>query len=173
MPKSNNGTNPSRQIQESQPYPANPIIPNQSQRLPSSMEAAGDWLDLSDLTFRQQAALPVIAASPSLSQATRSAGIDENTLRRWLREPVFADRLAAFRQQSAVIAREELNALARRGMAVFAEAMSDPNPAIRLRAARYALSYTVQFGELHHLGASLEELKQLLSQAKPGENVGK
>ena len=135
---------------------------------------ACDQIDTSDLTFRQQAALPVIAAAPSLSRAAFAAGIDEKTLRRWLREPLFADRLAAFRRQSAIIAREELNALARRGMAVFAEAMSDPNPAIRVRAARYALSYTVQFSELQNLGAGLEEVKQLLlTESKPEENAGK
>ena len=134
---------------------------------------AGDRIDLSDLTFRQQAALPVIAASPSLSQAARNAGIDDNTLRRWLREPLFADRLASFRQQYAVIAREELNAIARRGMAVFSEAMSDPDPAIRVRAARYAVSYTVQFAEIQNLTASIEEMQRLLSQANLQENARK
>lgn len=97
---------------------------------------AGDQVDLSALSFRQRAALPAIAAAPFLSQAARTAGIDENTLRRWLREPLFSDRLAAFRQQSVIIARDELKALARRGMSVFADAMEDPDPAIRIRAAR-------------------------------------
>ena len=72
-----------------------------------------------------------------------------------------------------MVAREELSKLARRGMEVFAEAMSDPDPAIRVRAARYALSYTVQFAELQNLGASVDEIRQLVSQAKPEGNTGK
>ena len=98
-------------------------------------------IDLTGLSFRQQAALPAIAAAPSLVQAAHDAGIEDGTLRRWLREPQFAECLAALRQQSVVLAREELSVLARRGMAVFADAMEDPDPAIRLRAARYALSH--------------------------------
>ena len=176
MPKArnrNNPSQPSRQIQKTRPDPAGPLVLSLSKDRPSPSEGEGDQVDLSNLTFRQQAALPAIAAAPSLSRAARAAGIDDNTLRRWLREPLFADCLAAFRQQSAIIAREELNALARRGMAVFAEAMADPDPAIRVRAARYALSYTVQLAELQNLGAGLHEMLQLLSQAKLDENAGK
>ena len=173
MSRNSNRNNSSRQIQKTRPESSDPLILGPSQDHPAPTEGEGDQINLSALTFRQQAALPVIAAAPSLSRAARAAGIDEKTLRRWLREPLFADRLAAFRQQSAIIAREELNSLARQGMAVFAEAMSDPNPAIRVRAARYALSYTVQFAELQNLGASLEEMKQLLSQAKLEENAAK
>ena len=166
MPESRHRRKPSRpnrQIQKARPDSAEilPVLP------------AEDQVDLSDLTFRQQAALPVIAAAPTLARASRAAGVSEDTLRRWLREPVFADRLAAFRQQSAIVAREELNSLARRGMAVFAEAMADPDPAIRVRAARYALSYTVQFAELQNLGASVEEMRRLLDQAAPEEKTGK
>ena len=150
-----------------------PLILSLSKDGPAPDAVESDQIDLSDLTFRQQAALPAIAAAPTLARAARDAGIDETTLRRWLREPLFIDRLTDFRQQAAVIAREELNALARRGMAVFDEAMSDPDPAIRVRAARYALSYTVQFAELQNLGASINELSRLLSQPQATENTGK
>ena len=43
---------------------------------------------ISILSSRQQGALPIIAAAPSLSRAAGAAGVGENTLRRWLREPV-------------------------------------------------------------------------------------
>ena len=158
-----NSVQNSRQIQKAQPESAE-ILP----ALPAS-----DEIDLSGLSFRQQAALPVIAAAPSLSRAARAAGIDEKTLRRWLRDPRFADRLADLRQQSAIIAREELSSLARRGMAVFAEAMADPDPAIRVRAARYALSYAVQLTEMQNLAASLDEMRQLLTHANLDHNAPK
>ena len=168
-----NSSRNSRQIQKPRPNRASTLVLRPSKDRPSPGEGEGDQVDLTDLTFRQQAALPAIAAASSLARASRDAGIDQTTLRRWLREPRFADCLAAFRQQSAIIAREELHALARRGLAVFAEAMADPDPAIRVRAARYALSYTVQLTELQNLGSGLHEMLQLLSQAKLDENVGK
>ena len=130
-----------------------------------------DSLDVSALSFRQQAALPVVATAPTLSQAARTCGVDENTLRRWLKQPLFADRLDAFRQQALIVARDDLRTLAHRGMSVFADAMEDPDPAIRLRAARYAMSYTVQLAELQTLGFNLQELNQLLAQSKIQENA--
>ena len=166
MSKANNRNKPpqnARQIQRFQPDPAD---------LPRALPP-GNQVDLSELSFRQQAALPAIAAAPSLAQAARAAGIDENTLRRWLKEPLFAERLAEIRQQSVVIAREELCGLARQGMSVFAEAMADPDPAIRIRAARYALSYAVQLAEVQNLGATVQEMRQLLTQSKTDENTGK
>ncbi len=173
MPRTRSRNKPARRLRTPAPNPASHLVLVPSQDNPWPGEAEGAHVDLSDLTFRQQSALPVIAASSSLSQAARNAGIDETTLRRWLREPVFAERLAAFRQQSAVIAREELNVIARRGMAVLAEAMSDPDSAIRVRAARYALSYTVQFAEIQNLTASIEEMQRMLSNANLQENARK
>ena len=135
-------------------------------------ESETGQIDLTGLSFRQQADLPAIAAAPSLVQAAHDAGIEDGTLRRWLREP-FAECLAALRQQSVVLAREELSVLARRGMAVFAEAMEDPDPAIRLRAARYALSHAIQLTEIRNLNARIEEMRQFVTQSSTEENAGK
>lgn len=178
MPKSRRrkkASQPALQIQSVRPVPVSPneVGPSQDLASPSDGEVVSDQVDLSGLSFRQQSALPIIAAAPSLSRAAGAAGVGEGTLRRWLREPLFADRLATFRQQSAIIAREELNAIARHGMSVLAEAMADPNPAIRIRAARYALSYTVQFVEIQNMSATLDQVKQLLSQSKLDQNGGK
>ena len=136
-------------------------------------ESETGQIDLTGLSFRQQAALPAIAAAPSLVQAAHDAGIEDGTLRRWLREPQFAECLAALRQQSVVLAREELSVLARRGMAVFADAMEDPDPAIRLRAARYALSHAIQLTEIRNLNARIEEMRQFVTQSSTEENAGK
>ena len=58
-------------------------------------------LKTSDLTHRQQAVLPVMAAAPSLAEAARISGFNERTLRRWLDDDDFRAELTRLRQESA------------------------------------------------------------------------
>ena len=43
----------------------------------------------------------MIAASPTIAQAARDCRVSESTIRRWLRDPVFADELELLRQEYA------------------------------------------------------------------------
>ena len=62
-------------------------------------------VEKSNLTFPRQAALPIIAASPTISQAARTSGIGESTLRRWLKDDHFLDEMTRLRQESANLTR--------------------------------------------------------------------
>ena len=42
---------------------------------------------------------------------------------------------------------------------VFADAMQDPDPALRLRAARYALSFIIRISEVEKLDADVQDLE--------------
>ena len=119
-------------------------------------------LHVPSLTFRQQAALPIIAVFPSISQAAQASGIGETTLRRWFNDPNFSREVARARQESANLARQELQGLMLRSVSVIADALDDPNPAIRLRAARYAMSLGNRFSEVQQLAEDLKELKTYL-----------
>ncbi len=59
----------------------------------------------SNLIFHRQSALPIIAASPTISQAVRTSGIGESTLRRWLEDDHFLDEMTRLRQESANLTR--------------------------------------------------------------------
>ena len=61
-------------------------------------------VEKSNLTFRRQAALPTIAASPTMSQAACPSGIGESTLRRWLEDDHFLGEMTRLRQESANLA---------------------------------------------------------------------
>ena len=117
-------------------------------------------IDFSGLTFRQQAALPTIALSPTLSQAARASGIAERTLRRWLVDPDFLQHIDRRRQETAHLARQELQGLLPLCASVFADAMKSPDPALRLRAARYALSFIIRISEVEKLDANLQDLEE-------------
>ena len=50
-----------------------------------------------------------------------------------------------------------------RGVSVLSEAMDDPDKALRLRAARYALSFAVRICETEKLRKDLQDLEDALS----------
>ena len=101
---------------------------------------------------RQLVALPYIAIYPSVTRAAEAAGISRTTIYRWLDDPAFRDELARLRLQCSNLARQKLQGLMVRGVSVISDTMEDPDPAIRLRAARYALSYSARLTELQKVG---------------------
>ena len=123
------------------------------------MKENGREIKKSSLTFRQQAAMSIIAATPTIAQAARQAGIGESTLYRWLEDDHFRVELARIREESADLARQELQGLMLRGVSVIAEAMDDPDKAVRLRAARYAVSFAARIGEVEKLRKEIQEIE--------------
>ena len=111
-----------------------------------------------DLTDRQLAALPYIVASASVSDAARLANVGRATLYRWMDDPDFRDELERRRAQAADLARAELRGLMLKGTLVLAEAMEDPDPAIRLRAAGATLHIGLKANDLRELRERLERL---------------
>lgn len=88
------------------------------------------------LTRRQILALPILATTPSRSQAARDAGISESTLYRWLQDEDFRDELRRLTAEAAERTRQELEDLTLQSVKVLRELMEDPDPMVRLRAAR-------------------------------------
>ena len=133
--------------------------------LPELAEMSGNEreIDLSALSPRQQAALPIVACFPTIVQAAQAAGVGESTLRRWLNDPAFSGCLAELRRQSANIARQQLLALTPLCVSVLADAMQNPDPAIRLRAVNYTLSFNLRATELENLRSDLDNLETAIS----------
>ena len=126
------------------------------------MGGNGREIQKSSLTFRQQAALTVIAATPTVAQAARQSGIGESTLYRWLEDDKFRAELIRLREESANLARQELQGLMLRSVSVIAEAMDDPDKAIRLRAARYAMSFAARIGEVEKMRQEIRDIESAL-----------
>ena len=158
MPKSRAKPNPSKPA----PKPPEPGPTPENRPEWAEMSENERVFEKPDLTFRQQSALPLIAVSPSVAQAARASGIGESTLRRWLEDDNFRDELTRLRQESASLARQELQGLMLRSVSVLAEAMDHPDMAIRLRAARYSLSFAVQICEAEKLRSDIQALEEAL-----------
>ena len=115
---------------------------------------------LSDLTLRQQAVLPVMVNSPSLAEGARLSGVSERTLRRWLDDDAFRDELARRRQESADLACQALQGVLLRSVSVLAESLEDPDKSVRLRAARYAMSFAATIRRLERPVEEVDKLRQ-------------
>ena len=122
----------------------------------------GTEIEKSGLSSRQQEALPIIAAAPTLAEAARSAGIGHTTLYRWLEDDRFRYELTRLREQSADLARQELQGLMLRSVSVLAEALEDPDKDFRLRAARYSLTFAGRIAETQGLLKKIDSLEQSL-----------
>ena len=120
-------------------------------------------IENSNLSHRQQAVLPVMASVPSLAQAARISGFSERTLRRWLDDDDFRGELTRLRQQAAELACLELQGLMLRSVSVLSQAMDDPDKAIRLRAARCAMSFAVRVCETGKLRKDIQDLEDAVA----------
>ena len=111
-----------------------------------------------DLTDTQFAALPYLVASPTLAQGARLADIGRTTLYRWMNDHEFRTTLERLRGEAAGLAHTELRGLMLKGVLVLAEAMEDPSPNVRVRAARAALSVGLKAIDLKELRRRVERL---------------
>ncbi len=145
------------------PAPIQPHDPPSALTELSEMSGNDREIDLSTLSPRQQAALPIVACIPTIAQAARAANVGESTLRRWLTDPAFSSCLAELRRQSANIARQKLLALTPLCVSVLADAMHDPDPAIRLRAANCTISFNLRATELENLRSDLNHLESVIN----------
>ena len=116
--------------------------------------------EISGLTLRQQAVLPVVVNSPSLAEGARLSGVSERTLRRWLEDDAFRDELARRRQESADLACQALQGVLLRSVSVLAESLEDPDKSIRLRAARYAMSFAATIRRTERPAEEVDQLRR-------------
>ena len=111
---------------------------------------------------RQQSALPILAAAPSIAQAARLSKVGRRTLHRWLQDPDFRGQLAQLQRESAGLAKGCLQSLAFQAVVCLGDLLESPNPEIRLRAVRAILSYSTKFGEIQELHDQVQTLEAAL-----------
>ena len=155
------------------PHPPGSPSPGKPDTDPKCPEMSGNVrrIENFNLSHRQQAVLPVMASAPSLAQAARISGFSERTLRRWLDDDDFRGELTRLRQESAELARLELQGLMLRSVSVLSQAMDDPDKAISLRAARYAMSFAVRVCETGKLRKDIQDLEDALALSNAQHSV--
>lgn len=134
--------------------------------LPASSPDSRTERNSAPLSGSQLSALPVIAASPTIREAARTIRVSERTIYRWLEDEAFREALVSIREEIAELAYQELRGLSLRIVSVFAEGMEAPDLATRLRAARYAATYSLQVQEVRQFRADVQALEQALEEWK-------
>ena len=116
----------------------------------------------SGLTPRQRMALPILASAPSVAAAARLSDVGRRTLHRWLRDDDFREELVQLHQESAELARAQLQGLTLQAILALGDALEDPNPDIRMRAIRTALSFSVKLNDIQKLREEVQVLEDSL-----------
>lgn len=119
-----------------------------------------------ELSDRQIAAIPYLAAAPTKQQGARMAEINISTLRRWQQDPVFRNELRRIREETANLAFAELNGLALKSASALAGLLEDDNPRIRAQAVRIALNISARNGETARNSRRLNQLQKALNLLK-------
>ena len=123
-------------------------------------------IEISELTFRQQSVLPIVAASRSIAQAARDSEVAESTLRRWLSEPPFREELDRIRRESTGLARQQAEAVLPACVSAMAEtALEGENPALRFRAQQFLINFATRSVDTARLGAEIADLQQAVDLA--------
>ena len=121
---------------------------------------------VSPLSSRQVRALPVLAASLNIPQAAQATGVSKRTIHRWLKQENFRTELDRIKSEIAETTRQELKVLTEYSYRVITELMEDPDPMVRLRAARFVIQIGVRICEAENLGKEIQDPKE----ASPGQS---
>ena len=115
-----------------------------------------------DLTPRQLAALPIIAAASSNAQGARDAGIARRTLYNWLDDPDFRAELIRLREEIAALTLSDLQAAMPIALSALIRCAQDDNAFVSYCAARYIWNTGLQVGDFQNLQKQIQELQEAL-----------
>jgi hypothetical protein len=118
------------------------------------------------LTPRQASALPHLASAGSLNQGAIRAQIARSTLSRWMRDSRFRSELQHMRDEAASLAKTKLQGLMLKSVLVLDEALDDPSPALRQRAARDVIGAALKSQEIDELRDRMDVLDTTLTVVK-------
>ena len=120
----------------------------------------------SQLTPRQALALPYIVTASSTAEGARAAHIGKATLHRWMNDATFRAEFELQRKAVADLAYSEFRGLALKSVLIFAELLDDPNPNVRLQAARATVHTALKVEESQDIRKRLEVLSESLGLLK-------
>ena len=115
------------------------------------------------LSQRQVVTLPYVASEPTVSEGARAAGIARMTLTRWMRGPAFREELERIRRNISELAYSELEGLTLKSVIRLQQLLDDPDPNVRHRAIRTALSLSLSVRDQRELRRQVETLENAIT----------
>ena len=115
------------------------------------------------LTQRQLVALPYVASEATVSEGARATGIARMTLTRWQRDPAFREELERMRRNISELAYSNLEGLTLKSVIRLQQLLDDPDPNVRHRAIKTALSLSLSIRDNRELRRQMETLERALT----------
>ena len=121
------------------------------------------------LTSRQLNALPELASSRTIEEASERTGIGRATIYRWRANPAFAMELYLYQQQVLEATRAKLASHMMRAVDVLGELLQSENDSIRRQAARDILTVVLHLEKHFEVVQRVEKVEEAV---KLAETVG-
>jgi hypothetical protein len=122
----------------------------------------------SKLRHRQQDAISALLCQPSIRKAAESIGVNEKTLRKWLKDPGFLAEYRAARRAVVEAAVGQLQRAAGAAVKTLRKALGCPNASVAVRSALGILDRAFAGVELLDHGQRLAELEKRLAEGQNG-----
>ena len=98
----------------------------------------------------------------TITEAAAATGVNRRTIHRWLHDDHFCEALAEARGLHTMELRRQLHTLVDASLWHLLQATNDPDPAIRIRAARAGLDSVRHFAEWEHIQDALRNSPDLI-----------
>ena len=98
----------------------------------------------------------------TITEAAAATGVSRRTIHRWLHDDQFCETLAETRGLHTMELRRQLHSLLDVSLWNLFQATSDPDPAIRVRAARAGLEAVRHFAEWEHIQDALRNSSDVI-----------
>ena len=124
-----------------------------------------------DLNRRQLKALETLLTESTLGEAAKAAGVNERTLLRWRKDPVFVAELRRRRTQLTEHTLTRLQGVSTKAVGALVEALDGDVVTAKVAAARALLDFMFRGVEHLDLSERLEEVEAALGQQGPALKV--
>jgi len=122
----------------------------------------------SELSANQEKALAALLTNATIEAAAASCGLTDRTLRRYLKDEVFASAYREARDELFTETVTNLRRIASKATADLEAALDDPEVTVRLRADRAILDYLFKGVELERKIRETEELEARIAALEGG-----
>jgi len=121
------------------------------------------------LPRRRMDAVVALVSYPNIREAAKSAGIGENTMYRWLRDPTFQEAYREAKYQVVQQALSQLQEASGEAARALRAIVNDPeiSPHTRVTAARTILETAIRAVEIDTLEARIQRLEQYIEEQTP------
>ena len=129
--------------------------------------------DTGNLSARQQLALPIIAAEPTIDGAAEKIGVTRKTIYEWLKQDSFKRAVEEARKEYVESGFRTMRLAAKRAADKIVKHLDCTDEKVSLRAAEDIIEFAKEFISLEDHEQRIKELEERLEQAQSETGPGK